>query len=135
MVDNTFFKERMVFCQHGELAEYPCGLPHNQPYKAKCDTKIEEVQRYMVGRNVLSGEYHLEKVQPMSEDQKYGHKRYGAIIPFGTSLHQDEQRSHKVDNQVEIKNTHVRSIKTRFEINRFFRDIGIPDQHELVEPE
>ena len=88
---NTFFYKRMVFGQQRELAQHPGGLPHDQPDKAQCDTKIKEVHRYMVRGDMLAGEYHLEKVQPVTEDQKYGHKSYRAPIAFRASFHQDQQ--------------------------------------------
>ena len=133
MVDNTFFQKRMVFRQQREFTQYPLRLPHDQPDKAQCDPKIEEVHRNMV--LVDLGEYHLVKIQPVSKDQKYGHKCYGAPVPFGPPFHIDQQRGYEIDYEVQIKDPRIRPVKPRFEIDRLLRDIRIPDQHELVEPE
>ena len=88
---NTFFYKRMVFRQQRELAHYPGGLPHDQPDKAQGDAKIEEVQGHMVRGDMLAGEHHLIKIQPVTEDQKYGHKSYRSPIAFRASFHQDQQ--------------------------------------------
>ena len=80
MMDNTFFHKRMVPGQHGEFAQYPRRLPHDQPDKAQGDTEVEQVHRNVV--RVDPGEYHLVKIQPVSKDQKYGHKSYRAPIAF-----------------------------------------------------
>ena len=87
MMNNTFFQERMIFGQRRELAEHPCRLPHDQPYKAQCDAEIEEVHGHMVGRNMFAREHHLEEIQPVSKDQKYGHKRYRAPVALRTAFH------------------------------------------------
>ena len=88
---NTFFYKRMVFGQQWELAHHPGGLPHDQPDKAQRNTKIEEVQGYVVRGNMLAGKHHLEKIEPVTKDQKYGHKSYRAPIAFRTPFHQDQQ--------------------------------------------
>ena len=132
MVDNTFFQERVVLCQHREFADYPCRLPHDQSHKAQGDPKIEQIHRHMVG--IGFGKYHLVEIQPVSEDQKYGHKSYRTPVAFGAPLHKDQQRAHKVDYQVQIKDASVRPIESGLEIDRLFGDIRIPDQHELRKP-
>src|SRR6516225_5453276 len=53
MVDNTFFQERIVFCQQRNLAQYLSGLPHDQSYKAQRDAEVEEVEGHVVGGDVL----------------------------------------------------------------------------------
>ena len=88
---NTFFYKRMVFGQQWELAHHPGGLPHDQSDKAQRDTKIEEVQGYVVRGNMLAGKHHLEKIEPVTKDQKYGHKSYRAPIAFRAPFHQDQQ--------------------------------------------
>lgn len=125
----------MVFCQCRELSEHPGRLPHDQSYEAQCDTEIEEVQGYMVGGDVLTGEHHLEVIQPVTEDQKYGHKRYRAPVPFGTPLHVNKQRAQEVDYQIQVENSGIRPVEPGLEINGLFRDVGVPDEHKLVEPQ
>src|ERR1700760_3020059 len=111
MMNNTFFQERMILGQRRELAEYPCRLPHDQPYKAQRDTEIEEVQGYMVGGDMLAREHHLEEIQPVSKDQKYGHKCYRAPVAFGTAFHEDKQRAHEIDYQVQVEDACVSPVK------------------------
>ena len=133
MVDNTFFQKRMILSQYRELTEYPSGLPHDQPDKPCRDAEVEQVHRYMVRER--TGEDRLVGIQPVSEYQKYGHKSYCGIVPFGAPAHKDQQRGQEVDYQAEIENSRIGALKTGLEIDRLFRDIGVPDQHELVEPE
>src|SRR5580698_5621932 len=133
MVDNTFFQKRMILGQYRELAEYPPGLPHNQSDKPCRDAEIEEIHRHMIG--IRTGENHLVEIQPVSEQQKYGHKSYRRIVPFGSPAHKDQQGSQEVDDQVQVKKPHISALEPGLEIDRFFRNIRIPDQHELVEPE
>ena len=133
MVDNTFFQKRMILGQYREFAEYPSGLPHDQPDKPCCNPKIEEVHRYMVREG--TGENRLVGIQPVSEYQKYGHKSYCGIVPFGVPAHKDQEGRQEVDYQAQIENSCIDSIEAGLEIDRLFRDIGVPDQHELVEPE
>src|ERR1700743_2899884 len=98
MMYNTFFQERMVFCQRREFAEDPGSLPHDQSNEAQRQTEVEQVQRYFIRRGCA--EDHLVKIQPVTEYQKYGHKSYRAIVTFRTPFHQDEQRAYEVDDQV-----------------------------------
>lgn len=67
MMDDTFFQERMVLCQQGILAQHLRGLPHDDPYESQRNTEVEKIHRNLIG--VVVGEYHLEKIQPMPEDQ------------------------------------------------------------------
>ena len=133
MVDNTFFQKRMILGQYRILTEYPSGLPHDQSHKSCCNPKIEQVHRYMVREG--TGEDRLVGIQPVPEYQKYGHKSYRAPVPFRASFHQDQQRSHEIDDEIQVKDPLVGAFKTGLEIDRFLGDIRIPDQHELVEPE
>src|SRR5579863_9423012 len=133
MMDDTFFQKRMVLRQQRELTQYPLCLPHDQPDKTQRDPEIEDVHLNMV--RVDPGEYHLVKIQPVSKDQKYGHKCYRAPVPFGPPFHVDQQRGHEVDYEVQIKDPRIRPVKPRFKIDRLLRNIRVPDQHELIEPE
>ena len=133
MVDNTFFHEWVVLGQHREFAQHPRRLPHDQPDKSQCNTEIVQIQRYLVG--IMLGEYHLEEIQPVSEYQKYGHKSYRAPVPFRAAFHQDQQRSHEIDDEIQVEDPLVGALKTGLEIDRFLGNIRIPDQHKLVEPE
>ena len=125
----------MVFSQRRELGEHPCCLPHDQSHKAQRDTEIEEVQGDTIGGDMLTREYHLEEIQPVSKDQKYGHKSYRCIVTLGRPGHEDQKRAYKVDYEVQIKDTSVWSVEPGLEVNGLFGDVGVPDQHELVEPQ
>src|ERR1700761_6801664 len=133
MVDNTFFQKRMILGQYRKFAENPSRLPHDQSDKSCRDTEVEEVHRHVIG--IRSGENHLVEVQPVPEQQKYGHKSYRRIVPLGTPAHKNQQWSQEVDYQVQIKEPLVSTFEPALKINRLFRNIRIPDQHELVEPE
>src|SRR5579859_645110 len=135
MMDNTFFQERMVFCQQRIRAQHSSGLPHDQSYKTQRDTEVEEIQGHMVGGDMLCREDHLVKIQPVTKDQKYGHKGYSGIVPLGSAAHKNQQRAQKVDYQIQIEDAGIRSFKTGLEINSLLGDVRIPDEHELVEPE
>src|ERR1700743_2021324 len=89
----------------------------------------------MVRRDMATREYHLIEIQPVTENQKYGHKCYRAPIPLGTPLHQDQQRAYKVDYQVQVKYAGIRPVEAGFEVDGLFGDVAVPDEHELVEPE
>src|SRR5882757_4338372 len=84
---------------------------------------------------IVVRKYHLEKIQPVTEYQKYGHKSYGSIVALGARLHVDQQGSQEVDDQVQVENTLVSSFKPGLKVNSLFRNIGIPDQHELGKPQ
>src|SRR5882757_817828 len=133
MMDNTFFQERVVFRQQRNLTQRLSGLPHDQSHKSERYSEVEQVQGYLV--RVVVGEYHLEEIQPVTEYQKYRHKSYRSIVAFGACLHEDQQRSHEVDHQVQIKDSFIGAIEPGFEINGLFRDVGVPDQHELCKPQ
>ena len=132
-MDDTFFQEWVVLCQHREFAHYPRRLPHDQPDKSCRDAEVEEVHRHMIG--IRTGENHLVEIQPVSEQQKYGHKCYRGIVPFGAAAHKDQQGRQEVDDEVQVKEALVSALEPGLEIDRFFGNIRIPDQHELVEPE
>src|SRR5579872_2225650 len=133
MMDDTFFQEWMVLCQHRIPAQDPCGLPHDQPDETKRDAEVKQVQRYPVRRN--RRHHYLIKVQPMPEHQNYGHKSYGAPISLGVPLHIDEEWSHEIDYQVQPKDARISSVEPALEVDRLLRNIRIPDQHELIEPD
>src|ERR1700709_12146 len=78
---------------------------------------------------------HLVKIEPVTKYQKYGHKSYRGIVAFGAAFHEDQQGCQEVDDQVQIEDPFISAFETRLEIDGFFRDIRIPDQHELVKPE
>ena len=103
------------------------------PTNPKRDSKIKQVQGHVVGTG--STKDHLVKIQPVTEYQKYGHKSYRSIVAFGAAFHEDQQGSHEVDDQVQIEDPHIGAFETGLEVNGLFRDIRIPDQHELVKPE
>ena len=67
MMDDTFLQERVVLCQQGVFAHYHARLPHDQPDKPKRDTEIKQVHGNMIG--IMMREYHLVKIQPVSEYQ------------------------------------------------------------------
>ena len=133
MVDNTFFQKRMILGQYREFAENSPCLPHDQPDKPCRNAEVEEVHRHMFG--IRTGENHLVKIQPVPEQQKYGHKSYRGIVPLGPPTHVDQQGRQEVDDEVQVKEPLISAFEPGLEIDRFFRNIRIPDQHELVEPE
>src|SRR5690606_7680801 len=62
------------------------------------------------------------------------------IISLGTTLHQDQQGRQEVDDEHEpehacIGTTVIFARYARFEVNSFFGNIRIPDQHVLREPQ
>src|SRR5882757_3819867 len=89
----------------------------------------------MVGGDMRTGEDHLVKIQPVTKDQKYGHKCYRAPVAFRAPLHQDQQGTYKVDYEVQIEYSGIGAVKPHFEINGLLGDVRIPDEHELVEPQ
>ena len=98
MMDNTFFHKRVIFCQERELGQNPSRLPHDQPYKSQRNTEIEQVQRYMIGNRRTKD--HLVKIEPVTENQKYGHKSYRGPVPLGAPAHKDQQGAQEVDYQI-----------------------------------
>ena len=135
MVDNTFFRKRMILCQHRELAQYPSGLPHDQSYKTQRDAEVEEVHWYVARGDMLAREHHLIIIQPVTKEQKYGHKGYRTPVPLGTPRHVDKEGAYKVDYQIQIEDPFIGALEPRFEINSFFRNVRVPDEHELVKPQ
>ena len=71
----------------------------------------------------------------MTQHDQHRHERYGCIVSFCIAAHQYKDRRHKVDDQHEPEDAAVNTFGSWFEINCFFRNIGIPDQHELREPQ
>src|SRR5688500_17258882 len=71
----------------------------------------------------------------MPEDDQHCHKSDGSIVSLRASSHQYQQWSKEVDDQVKPENAFIYSFLSWFEINRFFRNVSIPDQHILGEPE
>src|SRR5450631_4365472 len=133
MMDNTFLKKWMILRQQRELAQDPSGLPHDHSHKSQGHSEVKQVQGHTIGKR--TGKNHLEKIQPMSEDQQYRHKNYGSIITFGAPFHIDQDRSQEVDDQVEVKGSDIGAFEADLEINGLFGDIRVPDQHELREPQ
>ncbi len=48
MMNNTFFKERMIFCHQWIFAQYTAGLVNDQSHKSCSNTKIKKVHRHMI---------------------------------------------------------------------------------------
>ena len=67
MMDDTYFQEWVVPGQQRELAQYPARLPHDQPHESQRDAEVEQVHRHFVGKMMYKN--HLEKIQPVPEDQ------------------------------------------------------------------
>src|SRR5689334_6409882 len=135
MVDQAFFYERMILCQQRCPAQCSCCNKHDQSDKSQRHSKIPQYHRYlcltcfMIGHR--TSEYHLEKIQPMSEYDQQCHKGHRCIISLRTSSHQYQYRCNKVDDEHQPEHTTVRSACSWFEISCFFRLVTVPDQHEL----
>src|SRR5690349_12061405 len=79
--------------------------------------------------------YHLEKIQPVTKQYQYRHKGYCCVISLGITTHQYQYRCNKIDNEHHPEDATINTLRSWFEVSCFFRDIRIPYQHELGEPE
>src|SRR5258706_6847084 len=71
----------------------------------------------------------------MTEDQQHSHECHPCIITLNGTLHQDQYRAIKIDYYIHEEYSFPRALHTMLEINCFFRNICIPYQHILREPE
>jgi len=133
MVDDTFFQEWVIPGQQGVFAQHLSCLPHDQPHKSQRDTEIEQIHMDLFRE--CTRKNHLIKVQPVPEDDQYGHESHRCIITFGAPLHKDQQRAKEVDDQVQVENALVGTFEPVLEIDGFLGNVGIPDQHKLGKPQ
>src|SRR5690349_18956988 len=87
----------------------------------------------MIGR--YARKHHLVEIQPLSEHDHQCYNCNGGIVAFRTSPHQDQEWSKKVDDKTHPEHASVSTMCTRFEVNRFFGNVRIPDQHKLRKPQ
>src|SRR5882757_553119 len=137
VVNNAFLNERMVFRHQGRLGQCPPGGKQYNAYKTRRYAKIKQVHRHMrFARCIFSDawEYHLVKIQPVTEYDKNSHKRHRGIVTLRTPAHQYQYRRHEVDHQVQEEYRFKRSMgmlriaNPVFEINGFFRLVTVPYQ-------
>src|ERR1043165_1243649 len=78
---------------------------------------------------------HVEEVYIVTEDQQCSSKANHSEITLCTSLYKEEQRENKVNGKrQENSKLKVTFIKTTYPVVGFFRNVGEPLQHELIEP-
>ncbi len=68
MMNNTLFKERMVFCQQREFRQYISGLINDQSDKARRKTDIKKVHRNMI--RYQASKNHLVEIHPVTNSSK-----------------------------------------------------------------
>ena len=78
---------------------------------------------------------HLEEIQPVSEDNQHCDEGNREVVSFTWAGHQYQERHNEVDQEVGVEDDAVRSLLPQLKVNRFIRDIGIPNQHILSEPQ
>lgn len=68
-MNNTFFKERMIFCYQRILGQYVASLENNQSYEACRDAKIKDIHRNMIRHQATKN--HLVEIEPVTKEQSY----------------------------------------------------------------
>lgn len=132
VVNDTFFQVRMILrnqCSFSQLVRYQ---EDDQSYETKSESEF--IPREYQGFN---GAWvnHLPEIQPVTEDDHDSDENNGSIVTFGVPFHQEQQRSNKVDQEVQEEDWSPLAPNTRLEVFSFFRHVGVPDQHVLAEPE
>ena len=77
---------------------------------------------------------HVEEIPPVTKEHNQSNKEHGTKLALGVVTHKYEEWRHEIEKQVtpEKNGVMIHSFK---EIDSFFAIIGIPYQHELVEPQ
>src|SRR6185312_6477890 len=132
-MNNALLKVWMILRQQREFRHHPARLVNDHPDKSGSNAESKQSHGNMIGTH--TSKHHLIKIQPVAKQQSYRHKSYDSIIAFGRRTHINQYGRQEIDDQVQPEYSGIRSFGAGFEINGFFRNICVPDQHELREPE
>ena len=109
----------------GQSGEHP---ENEQTTKEQDTTNLWKTNEPLVAYRCRH--YHIEYIQIVAKkyhDTRHDHK---PVDPFVVAVHQYQQWEHKVHHQHSEEGQFV-VLKTCDVVGYLFRDIGIPNQHEL----
>jgi len=84
-MNNTLFKERMVFRYQWEFRQNITGLVNDQSNETCRKTDIKKIHRHMIRHQTSKN--HLVEIHPVANQQSYRHKGYSSVVAFRTGPH------------------------------------------------
>src|SRR5690606_15166707 len=130
----TFDQCRMILTDKRYLRQ--CS-EHNQQVRTKEDkghTDLENSKRALILHDPWS--HHVEEVEPMTDNDNRTNHLQHRDLAFRIPCHEQQERQNKVHYQVRVEYPAVRTRPHSFdEVYGLFRDVRIPNQQKLAEPD
>ena len=126
---NTLFQERVINRHKRSLSKTFCERDQEYTQEYKSSTNFNEP--YAGIRTHCSRHHHQVEVKPVTNKYSYGNDLQHDHLTFRISCHENKEWEYKVYEQVYKEYPFVMIAKTLNKVDRFFRNICIPDQHEL----
>lgn len=130
MVVQTLFKVRMVAGDQRGCRQRSGRYKHEKTCKTNEKANLGNAKNRVVqhGRKDL-----LIEIEVLACDQQNGNRFHNPDVLVEHLGKQENKRQEPVNKEIDIKNHFESAVPAMGEVFGFFRDISVPDQHELGE--